>query len=50
MKRIRSCTINGKRWRIEWKDLSKALDGQPALGLCYQEEHRIELEQLTVDK
>lgn len=49
MKRIRSCKINGKRWRIVWTNLKTALDGQPALGICYHEDKVIKIEQSLTD-
>jgi hypothetical protein len=51
MKRIRSCTINGKRWRISWCDLkdTKTEDGRPVWGLCYAQDHLIEIEQSLED-
>ena len=50
MKRIRSATINGKRHRVIWRDLS----GDDAIGLAYPDEALIEIdtkldEQLTVE-
>ena len=51
MKRIRSVTINGKRWRLAWADLSDTTtpDGRPVWGLCYRDDHLIEIEQSLTD-
>lgn len=40
MKRIRSATINGKRHRIIWRDLSK----ENAIGLAYPDQCLIEID------
>jgi hypothetical protein len=51
MKRIRSCKINGKRWRVSWADLTdeKTSDGRSVWGLCYHDEKLIEIEQSLND-
>ena len=40
MKRIRSCTINGQRCRIVWRNLAR----EEAIGLAYPDAMLIELD------
>lgn len=52
MKKIRSVVINGKRWRLSWTDLSdvRTEDGRQVWGLCYKDDHLIEIEEKIVNE
>lgn len=41
MNRVKSATLNGKRWRFDWR---KPRASEEALALCHEDQHRIQID------
>lgn len=50
MKRIRSATINGKRWRIDWSRPEFDDPGEESWALCHHDQLTIQIDPCADDR